>query len=253
MMNEQQEDKRLKKLIERWTAVDKAVQQRTWEKIDAELFTEFNKKRSFKRYLLIATLTFATTFIIVFSLMTDPGQAVVQEIKDLFVTEKQEEIEIEGTPETTDVKLHANETLDYVIYIDEDRYKMEELTEVDRIVTKEPLGENFPDVYMEISQVNGQSKEMLLQEIKDRLAEQMIITNEGDVTEPVKATVIESIEKDESTQDIRPGWDTVIEKYYLIEVNDEQFFVIKQAYFQEAAEGHGARFYHMLESFEVVP
>ena len=39
---------------------------------------------------------------------------------------------------------------------------------------------------------------------------------------------------------------------YVISNGKQGSFVIIESYFLEAAEGHGARFHHMLKSFEVV-
>lgn len=248
-MNNGHENQRIKQLLKQWTDVDEPTQQKTWENIEEHLFL----KPSPRRRWIVAFTTVIAIIIVTISLLTQQGQAVVQEIKDLFVSEKQENIEIEGDEESTDVKLHTNESFDFIIYVDEDRYKMEKEGDIARIVTKEPLGENYPEVYMEISQIVGKTKAEIVKNIKEDLqSEQMLILQEEEVQEPIQALMIKGIEKDELTEDIRNGWDTMIYNYYVVEVSKEQFFIIKQAYFQEAAEGHGARFHYMLESFEVV-
>lgn len=248
-MIDDREDKQIKKLLKRWTDVDEATQQQTWEQIEQQLFP----KRPRKRIWIAALTTIAVLIFVSFGLITQSGQAVVQGIKELFVPEQQQKIEIEGDEEITDVKLHTNESLDFIIYVDEDSYKMEQTDDISRIVTKEPLGENYPDVYMEISQIIGEPKEKIIESIKDDLLkEQMLIYRQEEVTEPIEAFMIEGFEKDEETDDIRNGWDTAVHKYYVVEVSEEHFFIIKQVYFQEAQEGHGVRFHYMLESFEIV-
>jgi|SRR5690625_384351 len=243
------DDEQIKKLLKRWTNVDKSIQKQTWEQIEGQLFP----KRPAKYIWVAALTTVVVLMFVTFGLITQTGQAVVQEIKDIFVPEKQQDVVIEGNKETTDVKLNMNESLDFIIYVDEDGYKMEQTEDVARIVTKEPLGDIYPDVYMEISQMNGEPKEKIIESIKDDLQkEQMLIFREEEVTEPIEATMILGFERDDVTDDIRHGWDTVVLKYYLYEVSDEQFFMIKQVYFQEAMEGHGVRFDYMLESFEVI-
>src|SRR5699024_8363125 len=252
-MNSEHEDEQIKKLLKRWTDVDESIQQHTWEKIDDQLFPTVRKNQYRKRNWFVAITTAAAICIIMLGLFTQQGQAVVEEIKDLFVSEKQEIIEIEGNKEEADVKLQANESLDFVIYIDEDGYKMEYDDAIARIITKEPLGEMYPDVYMEIFQVIGQSKNEVINTIKDQLEdEKMIIFREEEVSDPLEGTIISGIEEDEATGDFRAGWDSMINQYLLVEVSDQQYFVIKQVYFQEAAEGHGARFDHMLQSFEII-
>src|SRR5699024_7389193 len=100
-----------------------------------------------------ATLSFMIIGLFLFSYYTVPGQAFVQEIRELFIPQKQENIEIEGMKETTNLNLHANESLKYVIYIDEEHYKMKEADKTDLVITKEALGEEYPEVYMEIEQL----------------------------------------------------------------------------------------------------
>lgn len=47
-------------------------------------------------------------------------------------------------------------------------------------------------------------------------------------------------------------WNSKVVTAYVISNGNEGSFVITENYFLEAAEGHGARFHHMLESFEIV-
>lgn len=248
-MNKDQQEQKFKKLLSQWTDVDENIQGNTWKNIEKELF----KQQAPKRGWLIAIASILVIGFATFSLFTQPGQAVVQEIKDLFVAEKEEQIELEGDEETTNVKLHTDETLEFVIYVDENSYKTEKTGETTRIVTKEALGENYPEVYMEISQVVGKTKAEIVEQIKEAIdSEKMLIFEEKEVQEPIESLMILGIERDDETDDIRNGWDTRLHNYYILEVSNEQFFMIKQAYFMEASEGHGARFDYMLKSFEVV-
>src|SRR5690625_201572 len=241
MLNNPHENKKLTKKLKGWTKVDQNIQRETWEKIDQQLFQKDKQKKVLRRNWLMAISAAAIILVAMFGFLTETGQAVVKEIKDLFVTEKQQDIEIEGDKETTDVELHANELLDYVIYIDKDSYKMEQLDDIDRIITQEPLGENYPEVYMEISQEIGKTKEEMIDEIKTLLINDGLpIIHEETISEPIEALEITGYEQDDSTGDMHNDWDSIIHKYLIVEVSTEQLFIIKQAYFLEASEGHGA-------------
>jgi len=47
-------------------------------------------------------------------------------------------------------------------------------------------------------------------------------------------------------------WDSKVTQVYIISNEKEGSFVIQQKYFLEAAEGHGTRFYHILNEFKIV-
>src|SRR5699024_6198364 len=145
--------------------------------------------------------------------------------------------------------------LDYVIYIDEDRYRMEEIDGVERVVPKEPLGDNYPEVYMEISERSEVGKDEIRTEIEKQLNEDGVsLINQEEVSEPLKATMLYALES-EYVQDgeiINLEWDAIVHRYYVMTVEDDRAFVIKQQFFTEAEEGHGARFDAMLASFEII-
>src|SRR5690625_252249 len=197
MLNNPHENKQITKQLKGWTKVDQNIQNETWIKIDRQLFQKDRQKNAFRRNWTIAISAAAIILIAMFGFLTETGQAVVKEIKDLFVAEKQQDIEIEGDQETTDVELHANERLDYIIYIDKDSYKMEQLDDIDRIITKEPLGDNYPEVYMEISQEIGKTKDEMIEEIKTQLINDgMPIIQEKVISEPIDALEIIGFEQD---------------------------------------------------------
>ncbi|MFC4023429.1 hypothetical protein ACFOUV_06270 [Oceanobacillus longus] len=254
-------DKRMEQLLKRQTKDAVNLKNETWNRIDIELFSstpDIEKKRKRKRKgFAIAGMSIAAIIaILVFGMNTEPGQAMFHGLKDMFIEEKQEEIELEGEKEDTNVQLETNEELRYVIYIDEDRYKMIEGETSDRIETLDPLPEQFPEVYMEITRVEDATTEEVVEAIKQEINndKDMEFRREESVTEPIEAEMIQGMGLEYTNEFGKTGhqWDTPIHRYYVTDEDEGQVFVIKQVYFLEAAEGHGARFHYMLESFQVV-
>jgi hypothetical protein len=256
MRNKQQFDDKLREEMQKRIHVDSELKEETWNKIHQTIFEAKRPSKSKKKSFVAALGTIAAAIILLtFGLMTDTGQAMLQNLKDMFVEEKQEEIEIEGQKEESNTQLETNEALRYVIYVDEDRYKMVKGEEVDRIETKEPLGDRYPDVYMEISRRENTTTEDVLEDIEQEItADGLEVVRQEHVTEPIEAEVIQGMGKETTNESGKTGhqWDTPIHRYYVTETRENQVFVIKQAYFLEAEEGHGARFHYMLESFEIV-
>ncbi|MFD2629747.1 hypothetical protein [Oceanobacillus kapialis] len=255
MRNNQEFDDRLRKGLEHATKVDTNLKDETWERINRSLFASKPKPKHYRKNVFATLGAAAVILVLVLGLMTNTGQAMIQHLRDMFVEEKQEEIEIEGQKEKSDTQLEVNEALRYVIYVDEQRYKMVKGEKVDRIETKEPLGEGYPDVYMEITRKETTTTEKVLQEIEQEIeTDGMEVVRQESVSEPIQAEVIHGMGEETTNESGKTGhqWDTPVHRYYVTDTQEGQVFVIKQVYFLEAAEGHGARFDYMLESFEIV-
>ena len=174
--------------------------------------------------------------------VTQPGQAAVEKIREFFAVQKKI-VEIEGNPEEKDVNLHESK-MGYVIYVDEELYTMEKGENVDRISPKHKA-ENLPEVFMEIRQISEKDPQSVATELeKDLKKDFPSVENKGEVEKPIKGTLITAKTGNSSS-------DTVV-NYYVIDNTKEGTFLVKQQYFLEAAEGHGARFYYMLEDFKIV-
>src|SRR5699024_2630063 len=127
--------------------------------------------------------------------------------------------------------------------VDTSRYKMIETSTSDKIIPIEPLDNKYPEVSMEIVQTET-SSETALNNIKQELQElDMNITIEDGINKPLKATFISAIGKGYTNEFGKTGtqWDTPVYQYFVTEEQSGQVFIIKQQYFLEAAEGHGAR------------
>lgn len=227
------------------------LKEEIWNELELELFSENQNSKGEKRKMkkknrvISLAIAIAAALLIVFSLQTNPGMAFIKNIQDMFVPEKEINQSIEGQEENTEVHLNEGKDAEYVIYIDETRYKMVAEENADIITTIDPLPEKYPEVTMEIKQVIDEKPEDLVQKIEEELRIYFPELREIEtVTEPVEGFLLHGAAGSE--------WDSKIVHAYVISNGHEGSFVITENYFLEAAEGHGARFHHMLESFEII-
>lgn len=230
-----------------WKNTDQSLENKEaiWHQIEARLGMKEKPPKAPKKNRGVWWITGSVAAAIVLAIlaMTDTGQALANTIKEFFAPEKKVVEEIEGTPEEKEVILH--EKAGYIIYIDEERYRLVKENGIDKIVTKEPLGDGYPEVAMEISQVPNEAPEKLASKMKKELEKDYATVKEiTAVSDPVDGLLISAIDGQE--------WNSPVTQVYLISNQKGGTFVIRQKYFLEAAEGHGARFYHMLKEFRIV-
>jgi hypothetical protein len=203
-----------------------------------------NKKAKKKSKGWLTGTVAAALLIGIFTTSTDTGQAFVSNIKEYFAPEKQVVEDIEGMPEEKEVTLQEGKA-GYIIYLDEERYTLVHDGEIDKIVTKVPLDEKYPEVSMTIKQIEDKNPAQLAEEISAELKQSFETVKEIEtVSDPVEGLLVSAINGSE--------WDSRVTQVYIISNEKEGSFVIQQNYFLEAAEGHGARFYHMLKEFQIV-
>lgn len=238
-----------------------------WNKIEKEAFEKkstFKKNTKFQlRYFLS---TAATATIMVFGAQTEPGSALVDKVKLMFVPEKTVQIAMEGSQEPTTMTLRrANDMsamsmatpevasiddaqpniAEYVIYIDEDRYVMNNSNGLTVITPKLPMDAKYPEVSMEISQVENVNPDDAVANL------QVDLNNEfEDVTKP--ENVVSPFEAITLGGKAGNEWNSPIVKHYVFSNGKSGSFVITQRYFLEASEGHAVRFDAMLKEFSVV-
>ncbi|MGK7378860.1 hypothetical protein ACSFXN_13585 [Planococcus sp. 1R117A] len=170
-------------------------------------------------------------------------------LEKMFEAEKEVVIHIEGMEEKVKMQLNKGKNEDYVIYIDEERYKMikGEADEPDVIITKEPLPDQYPEVLMTIEQVPEIEPDTLVDQIEAGLKEEFPDLREVEqVTEPVEGYQLHGIANGGQK------WDDPVVHVYVISNGQSGSFVITERYFLEAAEGHGARFYATLQEFHII-
>ncbi|WP_026487359.1 hypothetical protein [Caldanaerobius polysaccharolyticus] len=185
----------------------------------------------------------AAALIIAFAIGTNAGKAAVSKIKDIFVPQKVIVQDIEGQKE--DTKVNLNESNGYVIYIDENNYKLIKQDGKDKIIPKIKLDDRYPEVYMEIQQIKDKSPQEMATQIENELRSRFEnVENKGIIEQPIRAIFIYA----------RSGlkWNDTVVKYYLVDNKKGGTFVIKQQLFIEATEGHGVRFDNMLKEFKVI-
>lgn len=187
----------------------------------------------------------AAAIMLLFTTQTDTGTAFIKQLKDMFVPKKEITQSIEGTEEETEVVLQEGKDAEYVIYMDEERYKLVKGESSDIITTKEPLEDRYPEVSMEIKQFKDVSPEDMVVTLETEIASTYTtVTETENVTEPVEGYKIHGISGSE--------WDSPVTNVYVIDNRHGGSFVITEKYFLEAAEGHGARFYAILQEFKII-
>ena len=244
-------DKKIRDAVFQGTEETAELKNMVWNNIQKELNLDEGKVRSFKRSHrrkkngiseFIKYGSIAAAVAVVIGANTQYGQAAVGKIKELFVPNKIVKQEIEGMPSENNMAL--KEGSKYIIYMDEEMYTMQNLEGKDKIVPKNKA-ENYPEVFMEIEQIKDKKPEVVALEVEKELkAKYKTVKNEGIVKEPLSSTLLRANSGVQSK-------DTVVQ-YYLVDNTKGGTFVIKQQYFMEASEGHGARFYHMLKEFKIV-
>ncbi|MPN40220.1 hypothetical protein SDC9_187756 [bioreactor metagenome] len=184
----------------------------------------------------------AALAVVIFS-NTEYGHATANKIREIFVTNKTITQSLEGMDEESDVSLKEGSSK-YIIYIDEERYTMVSENGKDKIYSK-IKSENLPEVYMEIDQVKGKSPKIVASEIERTLKDKYpSVENNGEVTDPIEGILISAYSGS--------NWNDTVIKYYFVDNKEGGTFIIKEQYFLEAAEGHGARFYNMIKQFKIV-
>jgi len=229
------------------------LQQENWECIIKRIEEMENDKKLIKGKQITGLLrnraagltAAAAVVILAIGVFTQPGQAALLKIKQYFEPEKIVEYDVEGSREDVNSILQQSE-IGYVLYYDQERYKLVEDGETDRIVMKN-AAEGIPEVYMEISQDTDSSPRQLADKLEAELrGEFSMVDKAKEVTEPLKALYIHAVDGGTRADD-------PIVNYYLVDNTRGGTFIIKQKYFLEAAEGHGSRFDQMLKEFTIVP
>ncbi|MDD3851968.1 MAG: hypothetical protein PHS13_10290, partial [Firmicutes bacterium] len=232
-------DEKLKQALTGGTEFEAEAREEVWNNIDRELFEDNIKgdiiRMRKRRGLVKLAASVAAAAVLIIGLNTQPGLALVNRIREMFEPEKNITQDIEGSEEKQNVQLNEGRDAEYVIYVDQDRYEFIKGQDADSIVPNPPLPERYPEVSMEIKQVNAKSPEVLIQEIEAQLREAFSdVTVPERVEQPVSGWTVRGLEGSR--------WDSPLERVYVLDNQREGSFVITQRYFLEAEEGHGARF-----------
>lgn len=202
-----------------------------------------------KRIAIAATITLGLALAVVFS---KTGQAMIQEVKKWLPLQKEVNQSLEGMTEQQNVKKQEvpgsigdeKQVASYVIYIDEERYKLIRDQHESRIIPKTPLPARYPEVSMTIHQDLAISPEKMAHMIYKDLTDQYETVKPPEkVTEPLAGWKISA----------RTGvkWDSPVITVYVTSNKINGSFIFRQTYFLEASEGHGARMFQMLKEFHI--
>lgn len=219
-----------------WNNIESQLDLKKGKRIDVK-----GKKNNLRRFLKYGSI--AAVIAIVGLANTQYGSAAVNKIKEMFAPNKTVEEKIEGIGEKKNVSLQEGSSK-YIIYIDEKLYTMKTVEGKD-MITPKVKAENLPQVFMEIQQVEGKAPEALVEEkVKALKGKYKRVDNMGKVKEPINGILIYT--------DGGSKWNDIVEKYYFVDNTKGGTIIIKQQYFVEASEGHGARFDNMLKEFKIV-
>lgn len=251
-------DQKIKDRLQEETNYHPSLKEDIWSKIDEELEKEEKKvvtipersrkkekKNGWKKITTIASI--AASLLIVLTLATtETGSAFISHVKDLFVPEKVVVDELEGMEEESNVSLQEGKS-GYVIYFDKEMYSMIQVEGKDRIIFNQELSDMYPEVYMEIDQLN-ESPEQLAEKTHQQLKlEYPNVLDIESVKAPIESIVVHAVGGTGGLE-----WNDPVVRYYFFSNEKGGSFVVKQQYFIEASEGHGARFDHMLKEFYIV-
>ena len=128
---------------------------------------------------------------------------------------------------------------DFVIYVNEELYQMTEEDGVWHIRPRNALPEDFPECSMEIVHLAQTPREA---------AEQASLELKSAYQEVSESTEDRCVRGSNGSQ-----WDAEQEERHFVDDGQGGCFVLTAQYFTEATEGHGARFWDMMSTFQVVP
>lgn len=232
-------DDSIKKAFKNNIEINNKDKEEVWNNINKRLY--YRKKKNYKPLIGIV----ATIFIILMGLQTEIGYGIINQIKETFTPKKEITEEIEGNKEKTEVQLKQSKKSNYIIYIDEERYKFIEGKDSDKIVMKEEFNDDLPEISMEIKQLISKSPEDLINKLEAEIkAEYEIFYEVEKITTPIKGWRLKGLKGQE--------WNSEVIKIYIISNGNNGSFLIIQRYFLEAEEGHGVRFDEMLKTFQII-
>lgn len=245
-------DSVLTEALKRGTGGAARQKERVWRNVSAQLPKSRQERKQDemrrKRNLWMSGAFAATVVVLatVFFSLTPEGTALADRIVKFFAPEIRMNTQIEGGTETHNAALQGNSTGEagYVIYIDSERYRKESAGGVDYYkALNAPDG--YPPVQMEISQLPDAGAEETYNKVLAEAEEAYdLAEGRGQVDKPVKGWWVLAYDDG--------GGEAPYEEIYVVDNTKGGCFVIRCKMFREASEGHGARFYAMLETFEVV-
>ncbi|PIC98830.1 hypothetical protein [Sporosarcina sp. P29] len=174
-----------------------------------------------------------------------PAETPVEEIPEETATLPEREptmdvvLPVEGEDSTITMDLVEGSDAMYSLYIDSERYTFETGEKEDKLMPIDEVPKGYPEVNMTFLYVKDQTPESVMEDMEQ---EYTMPLEEKSITAPINAISLHGTSGEES--------DSEVVTIYMMEV-DGGTLLIKENYFLEAQEGHGARFEQMLETLEV--
>ncbi|ARJ37795.1 hypothetical protein SporoP8_02185 [Sporosarcina ureae] len=148
-------------------------------------------------------------------------------------------LSVEGEDSTITMDLVEGSNAVYSLYIDPAYYTFENGEKEDKLSPIVAIPTDYPEVNMTFLYVEDQTPESVKEDMKQ---EYSMPLEEKTISTPVNALSLHGTAGKEP--------DSEVVTIYMMEV-DGGTLLIKENYFLEAQEGHGARFEQMLETLEV--
>lgn len=147
------------------------------------------------------------------------------------------------TPESQD------EAVDFLIYVNEEQFAIQEENGLYTIRSTNPLPENFPECGLDIAHFSGTSPSQAKSAAEAALKEHYPKMSSEELTAALPGSLYlrasENMEEPEF-------WDAEQAELWFVDDGQGGTFAITSRYFLEAEEGLGARFRDMVSSFRVV-
>lgn len=143
------------------------------------------------------------------------------------------------TPETQDG------TVDFLIYVNEEQFYIQEENGLYSIRSTGPLPENFPECGMDVFHLSGATPEQARAEAETALKERYPEVSAEELWAVLPGSLY--LRADKGTE-----WDSEVAELWFVDDGRDGTFVLTARYFLEAEEGLGLRFRDMASSFRAV-
>ncbi|PID15708.1 hypothetical protein CSV63_07990 [Sporosarcina sp. P34] len=173
------------------------------------------------------------------------GEKAIEEIAEVPTSLPEREptkdvvLSVEGEDSTITMNLVEGSRALYSLYIDPERYTFENGENEDKLTPIAKTPTDYPEVYMTFLYIENQNPESVKEEMKQQYKMSL---EEQTISTPVHALSLHGTTGQKS--------DSEVVTIYIMEV-ERGTLLIKENYFLEAQEGHGARFEQMLKTLEV--
>lgn len=142
-------------------------------------------------------------------------------------------------------------TVDFLIYVNEEQFHMQEENGIFRLRSTYPLPDNFPECGMDIFHLSDTSPSQAKLEAEDALKDHYPEMSSEELAAALPGSLYlrasESLE-----QDSEEIWNAEQAELWFVDDGQGGTFVLTARYFLEAEEGMGRRFRDMVSSFRVV-